>query len=212
MRRLAILGASGHGKVVADAAILGGWNSPTFFDDGWPSVSQVGTWRVVGTSAHLWQRLSDFDGFVVAIGANSVRLLKQRALADGGLAPVTLVHPGAVVSASAELGAGSVVLAGAVVNADARLGIACIVNTCASIDHDCQLGAGVHVSPGAHLGGTVTVGEATWIGIGASVRNGVRIGARAMVGGGAMVVRDVADGITVAGVPARPMSSKGPAH
>lgn len=207
MRRLAILGASGHGKVVADAAVLNGWTAVVFFDDTWPTVSRVGSWTVSGTSEGLYRQSDGFEGFVVAIGANPVRLLKHRELAKTGLCAATVIHPAASVSPTVELGAGSVILAGAVVNPDAHLGIACIVNTCASVDHDCVLGDGVHVSPGAHLGGNVLVGEGTWIGIGASVRHGVRIGAHVMVAAGAAVVGDVADGITVAGVPARPIPS-----
>ena len=207
MRRLAILGASGHGKVIADAAALSGWTTVVFFDDAWPSVSHVRDWPVSGTSADLCRQSSEFNGFVVAIGANPVRLLKHHALTAAGLSAATIIHPSATVSPSAELGAGSVVLAGAVVNPDARLGISCIVNTCASVDHDCTLEDGVHVSPGARLGGNVMVGEAAWIGIGASIRHNVRIGARAIVAAGAAVVGDVADGITVAGVPARPLPS-----
>lgn len=207
MKRLAILGASGHGKVVADAALQSGWTATVFFDDAWPSVSRVGAWTVSGTSEELIRQSGRFEGFVVAIGANVVRLLKHRALLKAGLNAATVIHPAASVSPTAVVGAGSVVLAGAVVNPDARLGVACIVNICASVAHDCTLEAGVHVGPGAHLGGNVSVGEATWVGIGASVRHGIRIGARAMVAAGAAVVADVDDDVTVLGVPARPVPS-----
>lgn len=203
MRRLAIYGASGHGKVVADAALTSGWQVVTFFDDAWPKVSAVGPWLVVGGMSELLRDIGEFNGAVVAIGDNTTRLRKHRALVSDGVAPVSVVHAAAVVSCHAEVGAGSVICAGGVVNPFARLGAGCIVNTGASIDHDCELADGVHVSPGAHLGGHVRVGESSWIGIGATVRQQISIGARVMVGAGAVVVSDVADGLTVVGVPAR---------
>lgn len=202
MRRLAILGASGHGKVVADAARLAGWRDLVFFDDA-PIQGALLDCRVGGSTRDLIAHRMEFDGAIVAIGDNRTRLGKLRALVDAGVTLATIVHPAAVVSAYAAIGAGTVIAACAVVNPLSRLGQGCVVNTSASIDHDCDLGDAVHVSPGAHVGGGVSIGEATWIGIGASVRHGIRIGSDVIVGGGAMVAADVADGLTVVGVPAR---------
>src|SRR5262245_16745829 len=204
MKRLAVLGASGHARVVIDAALLGGWQSVQVFDDQWPAMTAVGPWPIVGGSDQLLQQAHACDGVVVAIGDNAARLDKLTALVGRGHKAATIVHPAAVISGFATVGAGSVVCAGGIVGPFARLGVGCIVNTGASVDHDCELGDGVHVSPGAHLGGHVRVGALTWIGIGSSVRHGATIGARVMVGAGAAVVSDIADGLTVVGVPARP--------
>lgn len=203
MKRLAILGASGHGKVVADAAECCGWDSVVFFDDAWPERARNGVWRVAGRSADLLESLGDFDGVVVAIGNNAIRQAKMDLLRKAGGVLPTIIHPSAVVSRYAALGEGSVVFAGAVVNVDAKVGCGAILNTGCSIDHDCVLGDAVHVSPGARLAGGVCVGDLSWVGIGASVRQLVRIGARAMVGAGAAVVSDLPDDVTAMGVPAR---------
>lgn len=203
MKTLAILGASGHGKVVADAALAGGWDAIEFYDDAWPSLERVGPWPVSGSSAELLRKASAIDGAVVAIGNNRVRLTKMRELRMKGVPLVSVVHPAAVISRYAIIGAGCVVFAGAVVNAFAKLGAGCIVNTGATIDHDCELADGVHVSPGSNLGGGVVVGEATWVGIGACVRHCVSLGGDVIVGAGAAVVENVAPGATVVGVPAR---------
>lgn len=203
MRRLAILGASGHGKVMADTAECCGWEAIEFFDDAWPGIQHNAAWPVIGNTASLLERIEQFDGVVVAIGNNGIRREKLLALQATGAPLCSLVHPSATVSRYAALGEGSVVFAGAVVNADACVGLGAILNTGCSVDHDCVLGAAVHVSPGARLAGGVSVGNLSWIGIGACVRQLVRIGDRVIVGAGAAVIADVADDLTVVGVPAR---------
>ncbi len=203
MKRLAILGASGHGKVVADCAELCGWELVSFFDDAWPAKQSNGAWPVVGDTDSLLARVGDFDGVLVAIGNNQVREAKLRVLSEQGALLPTLVHPSAVVSRYTVLGAGSVLFAGAVVNVDCRIGMGAIINTGATVDHDCVLGNAVHVSPGAHLAGGVCVGDRSWVGIGSSVRQLVRMGCDVMVGAGAAVVSDIPDACVVAGVPAR---------
>lgn len=206
MRNLAILGASGHGKVVADTAECCGWGSIEFFDDSWPALQHNGHWSVVGNTAALLEILEQFDGVVVAIGANNIRYLKLLQLHAAGARLCTLIHPAATVSRYASLEYGSVVFAGAVVNADARIGLGAILNTGCSIDHDCVLGSAVHISPGARLAGGVNVGNLSWIGIGANVRQLVSIGNGSTIGAGAAVVSNVADNLTVVGVPARALN------
>lgn len=206
MKKLAILGASGHGKVVADTAECCGWHAIEFFDDAWPELQHNGAWPVIGDTAALLERIKQFDGVMVAIGNNSIRHAKLLELQAAGARLCNLVHPAATLSRYAVLGEGSVVFAGAVVNVDARIGLGAIINTGCSIEHDCELGAAVHVSPGARLAGGVTVGNLSWIGIGASVRQLVRIGNDVMVGAGAAVTADVEDELTVVGVPARVLS------
>lgn len=208
MNRLAILGASGHGKVVADTAERCGWQVIEFFDDAWPQTVHNGAWNVVGDTALLKGTLHAYDGVLVAIGNNRTRHCKLLELEAAGGRLCTLVHPTATVSRYALLEAGSVVFAGVVVNADARIGLGAILNTGCSVDHDCVLGAAVHISPGARLAGGVRVGDLSWVGIGASVRQLVQIGRQVTVGAGSAVVSDVADLLTVAGVPARRLPEK----
>lgn len=201
--RLALFGASGHGKVVADTALEAGWLSVVFFDDAWPQREQNGHWPVVGDMAALLRQQHEFDAVLVAIGNCQVRWQKQQSVREAGIRLATIVHPRAAVSRFARLGEGTVIMAGAVVNADASIGDACIVNTGATVDHDCVLEHGVHISPGAHLSGGVSVGAQGWIGVGAAVRQGIAIGAGVMVGAGAVVVKPLPDGVTVVGNPAR---------
>ena len=201
--RLAILGASGHGKVVADAAELAGWDEVVFFDDAWPELTKNGPWAVVGDTAALLKDVKGFDGVVVAIGNNRIRQVKQRELAVSGGRLVTVVHPAAVVSEYALVGAGSVVFANAVINACADVGEGCIVNTGAVVEHDCVVGGFAHVSPNAVLAGGVKVGPLAWVGGCASVRQLIEVGEGVVVGMGAVVTKDVPPGVTVVGNPAK---------
>lgn len=204
MKTLALVGASGHGKVVADAALAAGWDAVLFFDDRWPETKMIGRHEVDGNTSNLLAEVCKFDGVVISIGDCAIRLALHRKMAAAGASLATIVHPSAWVSPSAHLGAGSVVMAGSVVQADASVGQSCIVNTCASVDHDCRLGDAVHVAPGARLSGNVVIGDRSWIGLGSCVRQGIQLGSDVTVGAGAVVVNDFGDALTLLGCPARP--------
>lgn len=203
MRKLAILGASGHGKVVADAAELSGWDEVVFFDDAWPECSSNSVWPVLGTTADLLASLEQFAGVAIAIGNNVIRYEKLQQLREHGAVLPAIIHPQAVISRYAHIGEGSVICAGVVVNADAQIGAAAILNTGCSVDHDCVLADAVHISPGARLAGGVRVGQCSWIGMGAVVRQLLTVGAYSVVGAGAAVVKNVAEHTAVIGVPAQ---------
>lgn len=210
MSKLAILGASGHGKVVADTAEQCGWNDMVFYDDAWPSLDGIAgmSWPIIGNSDALFQSLSQYQGVVVAIGNNATRHRLMHRLMREGAPLVSLIHPRAVVSRYVDIGPGTVVFAGVVVNAGASIGAGCILNTGCSVDHDCRLDQAVHISPGARLSGAVQVGQCSWVGVGACVRQQIVIGHDVTVGAGAIVVTDVADNVTVIGNPARLMPVK----
>ena len=197
-RKLVIIGASGHGKVIADIELMCGYADILFLDDN-PAVSQCAGFPVVGTSS-MAGKLGGRCDYVVAIGNPMARERIQESI-DGKL--VTLVHPNATIGRCVEIGEGTVVMAGAVVNSDTVIGKGVIVNTCASVDHDCRIANYVHVSVGAHVAGTVDIHERTWLGIGSCVTNNVSICSDCMVGAGAVVVRDIDVSGTYVGIPAR---------
>lgn len=205
MRRIAIVGAGGHGRVVADAAELAGWNEVIFYDDAWPRKSVTGSWPVVGDTFRLMSDLELYDGVFVAIGHNVVRLKIAAQLRERGCRPAVIIHPSAIVSRHSQVNSGTVVMAGVVVNAGAVISEDCIINTCAVVEHDCRLGRGVHVSPGALLAGGVSVGEGSWVGLGAALKQLVHVGSSATIGAGSVVLQSVPDNCTVVGVPAKPI-------
>jgi sugar O-acyltransferase (sialic acid O-acetyltransferase NeuD family) len=142
------------------------------------------------------------DVFVAVMDNRARQMLTHEVTTLGGRL-VTARSPRAVVSPSARIGAGAVLMPGSVVNAAAAIGEGAIVNTNAAVDHEVSVGAFAHVAVGASVAGNVTVGDGALVGVGASVTPGRTIGAWATVGAGSAVVRDVASGATVAGVPAK---------
>jgi sugar O-acyltransferase (sialic acid O-acetyltransferase NeuD family) len=201
---LYVVGAGGHGKVVADAAHrMGLWAEIRFIDKRWPELENCAHWPVVANDIAACEVGSDF---IVAIGHNQTRLRVFDECVAAGLNPVTIIHPHACISAFASIEMGSVVFAGVVVNIGAVVERCAILNTGATVDHDCKIGVGVHVSPGAHLAGEVSVGDYSWIGIGASVKQCLNIGSNVIVGAGAAVVSDVMNDKVAVGVPAANLS------
>lgn len=198
MKSIIILGANGHGKVVADIAKKNGYTDIAFLDDK-DSLTECSGYSVQGKCSCFTEYDCDM---IVAIGNANVRQRFQELLESAGKTVLTLIHPNAVVDESVEIGCGSVVMAGAVINAGSKIGKGCIINTCASVDHDCILEDFVHVSVDAHLAGTVSVGRRTWIGIGTVVSNNLKITGDCMIGAGAVVVKDINVPGTYIGVPA----------
>ncbi|ODA22645.1 acetyltransferase [Photobacterium damselae] len=205
MARLAILGASGHGKVLADIALQTGWSDIDFFDDRWPLLSQLEHWSVAGNTEVLFEYLDSYDGVIVGIGNNNIRLIKQQQLEQRNAKLTSLIHPTAVISQSIALGLGSVVMANAVINPFVSIGRACIINTASTVDHDCQLSDGVHISPGAHLAGGIKIGYRSWVGIGANIIQLIEIGDDVIVGAGSTVIHSISSFQKVVGTPARPI-------
>jgi len=207
MKNLAIYGAGGHGRVVADTASVLGWQEIFFYDESWPEHQKNSIWPVVGNYENLLANLAKYDGVIVAFGNCVARLEKTRELDHLHAPIISLIHPKAFVSINSTLGQGSVVFAGAVINIETKVGEASIINTGATVDHDCIIGPGVHICPGANLSGGVEVGEASWIGVGSCVRHSIKIGANVMVGAGAVIVKDVPDGVTMISVAASQINS-----
>ena len=153
------------------------------------------------------------DSFAVGVGTQGGMRLRRPLFEMGTsakLEALTVVHPTAFVSPTAQLGPGVFLMPQTVVHTRARLGANVVIHSGGIIEHDCVLGDHVHVGPGANFAGAITVGEETHIGIGASIREGTRIGRGVIVGAGAVIVKDVPDNVIVAGVPARIMKELQP--
>ena len=205
LRTIYVYGAGGHGKVVADVLRAARCPPAGFLDDS-AFRCRLSPLGLPVLDARQWMSRIEACGEIgVALGIGDNRARQE--VADfcrrSGFKIVTAVHPAAVLSTAATIGAGTVVMPLAVVNADARLGEGVIINTGAVIEHDCVVGDYAHISPNAVLGGRVHVGSFSHLGLGAVVLPGLHIGSRSIIGAGAVVVRDIPDDVVAMGVPAR---------
>lgn len=199
MKQLVIIGASGHGKVVADIASRNEYDDIFFLDDN-ESLERCDRYPVVGRCIDFAKYDCDF---AIAIGNAEIRQSIQQKLEAAGKTVVILIHPTAVIGENVQFGAGTVIMAGAVINPGARIGVGCIINTCASVDHDCVLRDFVHVAVGAHMAGTCVIGDRTWIGAGATIINNIHICGDCVIGAGAVVIRNIEKSGTYVGCPTR---------
>lgn len=198
--RIQIVGGGGHALVVADAARSAGWQVAEFWDDDPEAPLGAGV-RRAGSVADLADTESDLP-LIIAIGG----LATRRAVIDqlGPRPYATIIHPRAIVSPDAAIGAGTLIGPGAIINPRAVVGAHGILNSGTIVEHDCAVGDNVHLAPRTVLGGGVSVGAETLIGLGAVVLPQVRIGARCVIAAGAVVTQNIPDRTTAIGVPAVP--------
>lgn len=183
-----IYGGGGHGQVVADIARANGYETIHFLDD---------------SSENKFSEDLPKGDIIVAIGNMQVRRRLCKRVKAAGFNLVSLIHPSAIISSSAIIGAGVVVMPLAVINARVRIDEGCIINTAAVVEHDCVVNAYANICPRVALAGNVTVGEQTDIGIGSCSIQGLKIGSFSIVGAGSVIVNHIEDGVVAFGSPAR---------
>ncbi|NYT64555.1 acetyltransferase [Alcaligenaceae bacterium] len=190
-KTLIIIGAGGHGKAVAEAAIVSGLaQNIEFIDDTYPKQLNVGAWPIVSSTDLLSTMSWGNRPVIVAIGSQAVRARLVQQLIDLGANLTTVVHPKAWVSEQASVGVGTAIMAGAIVGTGAIIGQAVIVNANATVDHDCTLGNYAHLGVGVQLAGGVNVGDEAWLQAGVCAGYRVCIPTGAVVAPGTALVVD----------------------
>lgn len=202
-----IIGGGGHARVVLDILFLSKLGQPQAIIDSDKSRhgSKLCDVPIVGGDEAL-DNLKDIHHFVMGIagaGNNAPRMRLYKMALEKGLKPLTIIHPGAIVSPQAVIADGVQIFPGAIINAGATIGENVIVNSRAIVEHDVIVNAHAHIAPGACVCGAVQVGEGAHVGAASVIRQGIKIGARAIVGIGAVVLNDIAEDTTVIGNPAR---------
>jgi sugar O-acyltransferase (sialic acid O-acetyltransferase NeuD family) len=207
MEPLVLFGAGGHAVVIQELVRLLGTHevAAVVVDEKYLTTCRPEFSKALKFTANEIPALrkKGFKYGFAAVGDNEARVLAGELFEKAGFDRPTLVHPTAIVSPSARIGAGVAILAGAHLGAASSVGDEVILNSGASVDHDCVVGAGVHVCPGATVAGKVKIGAKAWIGVGATVSDLMRIGANCLVGAGSVVVRDLPEDVVAYGVPAR---------
>nr|WP_251126358.1 MULTISPECIES: acetyltransferase [unclassified Exiguobacterium] len=197
-----IIGASGHGKVVADIAIkMGEWGYIAFIDDNNNMNTSLGL-EVIDNINNIDTYIKDYDVFV-GIGDNIVREKIQTKVKHLGANIPILIHPNATIGADVKIDIGTVIMSGVSINCCSNIGQGCIINTGSTIDHDSHIEEFVHVSPGVNLAGNVKVGKRSWLGIGSIVSNNIDITNDCKVGAGSVVVKNITEPDVYVGVPVR---------
>ncbi len=187
-----LYGASGHAKVIMDILAANGMQVDALVDDNVDLKNLQGIPVIHSAEGR--------SPFVISIGNNKIRkMIAERLQAEF----ISAIHPSAIISPSAKIDKGTVVMQGAIVQADAKIGKHCIINTAVTVDHECVIGDYVHISPNASLCGNVQVGEGSWIGAGTVIIPGVKIGRWSVIGAGSVVVKDIPDGVVAYGNPCK---------
>lgn len=203
MNTLVIIGAGGHGRVVADCAQqVNTYKEIIFLDDSYKETVTSGDWKIVGLSEDFHQHIGHAD-FIVGIGNNLIRAKITKKLLQANANVVSLIHPTASISPKVSVDNGVVIFANAVVNIGSHISEGCIINTGATVDHDCKLKPYVHVSPGVNIAGGVTIEQYSWLGIGSAVIEYLTVAKNTQIGAGAVVINSTQANSLYLGVPAQ---------
>ena len=204
-KKVVIICAGGHAKVIADIIEKSGDEIVGFLDDN----KEIGTtiineYKVIGDLNNRFTMAVTKENleFIIAIGDNKKR---EEISHSPNLKFYTAIHPSAQIGLDVEIQEGTVIMANACINSSAKIGKHCIINTGAIIEHDNIIEDFVHISPNVALGGTVKIGKSTHVGIGSTIKNNITICENCKIGAGAVVVKDIEKEGTYIGVPAKKM-------
>ncbi len=207
MKTLIIIGAGGHGRVVADCAeATNKYQKIVFLDDCYPQRSKNLHWDIIGSVSSFKQYAHEQNitntYFIVALGNNQLRAQILNKLNAEKLNIASIIHPTAIISSHSYIKKGVVVFANAVINIGSTINVGTIVNTASTIDHDCNIGECVHISPGVHIAGGVTIEKNSWVGIGASIIECITLKENTQIAAGSVVIESTKENSLYAGVPA----------
>jgi sugar O-acyltransferase (sialic acid O-acetyltransferase NeuD family) len=202
-REVVLVGYSGHGFVVADAAIASNMNLKYYTDKKQSSKNSFDL-SYLGFEGDLGYKFWDKEyDYILGIGDNLLRRKTSDLLISKGVDLLNVIHSSASISAKVQFGIGNFISRNVSVNALVEIGDICILNTGCIIEHECIIGNGVHIAPGAVLAGNVEIGDNTFVGANSVIKQGVRIGANVIIGAGSVILKNIADNRKIVGNPGK---------
>ncbi|MDZ7878453.1 MAG: acetyltransferase [Saprospiraceae bacterium] len=203
MKKVILIGYSGHGYVIADIFFQMGRKVTAYCDSSEKAKNPL-------QLSYLGQEDSDKamqsileDDYFIAIGDNLIRQRIYKKLVDKVSPPINAIHPSAIISSTSIIGNGVMVGSLTSINAFAIINNGAILNTACIIEHECQIGKFSHIAPGAVLTGNVRIGDNTFVGANSVVKQGVIIGSNVVIGAGSVVLEDIPDNVVAVGNPAK---------
>ncbi len=176
MKNIIVIGSGGHGRSVAESILQSGeLNLVGFVDDSFTPNATLWGYPILGKINDLAeaQHLADF--VVVAIGNNTLREKIFAQLNDLDFKLASVFHPKSIVSPSAIIGEGTVIMAGGIVGTEAKLGRGVIVNCGATVDHHCIVEDFGHLGVNTCMAGGSSLGALAWLQAGSALGYGVSV-------------------------------------
>lgn len=146
------------------------------------------------------------DVLICGLGKPDIKSAVCKPLLEMGADFLTLIHPSAKIGRACEIGLGSVICPNVILTCDVQLGAFVMMNIMSTAGHDVRVGDWSTVSAHCDCTGGVEIGESVFIGSGARIIPNKKVASNARVGAGSVVIRDVSEGLTVFGNPARPLA------
>jgi sugar O-acyltransferase (sialic acid O-acetyltransferase NeuD family) len=202
-KNLVLIGYSGHGFVVAEAAKKCNLSLKYYSEFNELLINPFDLEYLGFEGDQLFEGWNGKYDFILGIGDNKIRQKVAQLIWSKNNKIVNVIHPSSTISSNVSIGEGNFISKNASINPLAVIGDYCILNTACIVEHECVLGNGVHVAPGAVLAGNVTVGAGSFIGANAVVKQGITIGENVLIGAGTVVIKDVQDNIKMVGNPAK---------
>ena len=213
MKKILVIGASGHAKVIIDIIkkqakyeIFG------LIDSYKTKGTKINEHEILGTEEDLSNIIdaNNIYGGIIAIGDNWTRrkLYKKITSLSINFEFITVIHPNVIIGENTIINSGTVIMAGSIINSDATIGKQCIINTKSSVGHDVVMKDFCSIAPGVTIGGDVLINKCSVISLGASIIECVEIGKHTVIGAGSLVNRNIRDYKIAFGVPAKEIKNR----
>ncbi len=212
MKNLIIIGAGSFGREVmhwarASRAYDRDWRLKGFLDDNLNVLDKFNyTIPILATTGEYEPETNDV--FVCAVGDPAMKKKLCGILLEKGAQFTNVIHPSVIITDTSSLGNGVILCPNVTVSCNTRLGNFVSINVASIISHDVVIEDYCQLSNLCDLTGKTYLEEGVFLGSHASILPGVRVGAWSKVGAGSIVLSDVKSGITVIGIPARPLPSR----